>query len=497
MNFYEKMNKERLNLLKWLNLELLKRGRVELQMKNIVNMLQWLNPELLTRGRVKWQNQDSRLEFDDSSDEDYLESGDSEDDEELVGEHNVGTYGPDGYTSGAVDGTSGAAGDTFDDEDLEGKILIPPASFWKILNDPLLSLNGTDEETVGRDGNDNMVSIAMTVVQVENYESWKWFLSVLEGWNVQASGHSYLTDRKDCLKAPSSANKPDFDMYMVRIETAVPKANENVQIAAQWLRESHSSIGVELTSKLFIKDLKHPNKLKLQLPNKLKLYLMDLMLPNPYKLLKVLQLALMELGPQEAIQDLGMKSSGRESAVATGFGRTIASAAGSGSGGTSAAPNTPGNTPGISLHLKRKVRGNYFVVNMVLGHASLWLSGCHLLSPDSTMNDLRNANERLRWPLEWIDAQNMFGSWGSGGRRRKVLSRSILMELATSELDGEAGAGVVAQNEHENVLLSVLADFIFEFKQKWGGVSCKKGSRVGEAERLEPHCCGRCLRAYH
>ncbi|KAG8385589.1 hypothetical protein BUALT_Bualt03G0060900 [Buddleja alternifolia] len=126
---------------------------------------------------------------------------------------------------------------------------------------------------MGRDGNDNMVLIAIAVVQVENHESWKWFLSVLLediGGMDSASNWTFLSERQKGLieavaelapyaehrfcvrhmyenfkkrykssllkdmfwRAASSANKHDFEMCMKRIELADPKIDENVKTAA-------------------------------------------------------------------------------------------------------------------------------------------------------------------------------------------------------------------------------------------------------------------------
>ncbi|KAG8377309.1 hypothetical protein BUALT_Bualt08G0019900 [Buddleja alternifolia] len=131
---------------------------------------------------------------------------------------------------------------------------------------------------LGRDGNGNMVPIVIAVVQVENYESWKWFLSVLLediGGMDSASKWTFISDRQEglievvselapyaehrfCLRhmyesfkrryktsllkdlfwrAASSANKHDFEMCMKRIELADPKIDENVKTTAEWLRE--------------------------------------------------------------------------------------------------------------------------------------------------------------------------------------------------------------------------------------------------------------------
>ncbi|KAG8373351.1 hypothetical protein BUALT_Bualt11G0015200 [Buddleja alternifolia] len=72
---------------------------------------------------------------------------------------------------------------------------------------PIIGLDGCFLKTlfggqllvaVGRDGNDNMVPIAIAVVQVENYESWKWFLSGLledTGGMDSASKWTFISDR--------------------------------------------------------------------------------------------------------------------------------------------------------------------------------------------------------------------------------------------------------------------------------------------------------------
>ncbi|KAG8377256.1 hypothetical protein BUALT_Bualt08G0009300 [Buddleja alternifolia] len=131
---------------------------------------------------------------------------------------------------------------------------------------------------VGRDGNHNMVPIALAVVQVENLENWKWFLSVMLediGGLDQSHMWTFITDRKKglleaiaelapyaehryCVRhmyenfkkkynnielknlfwsASSSANRPNFEIYMERIERADPEVDDNSKTPSEWLRE--------------------------------------------------------------------------------------------------------------------------------------------------------------------------------------------------------------------------------------------------------------------
>ncbi|KAG8363744.1 hypothetical protein BUALT_Bualt19G0054100 [Buddleja alternifolia] len=152
---------------------------------------------------------------------------------------------------------------------------------------PIIQLDGCFLKTlfggqllvaVGRDGNDNMVPIALAVVQVENLENWKWFLSVMLediGGLDQSHRWTFITDRQKglleaiaelapyaehryCVRhmyenfkkkyssmelknlfwsAASSANRADFEMYMQRIERVDPKVDDNIKTASEWLRE--------------------------------------------------------------------------------------------------------------------------------------------------------------------------------------------------------------------------------------------------------------------
>ncbi|KAG8380766.1 hypothetical protein BUALT_Bualt06G0050200 [Buddleja alternifolia] len=114
---------------------------------------------------------------------------------------------------------------------------------------------------VGEHGNDNMVPITLAIVQVENLENWKWFLSVMLediGGLDQSHRWTFITDGKKglleaiaelapyaeyryCVRhmyenfkkkysstklknifwsAVSSANRADFEMYIQRITTS-------------------------------------------------------------------------------------------------------------------------------------------------------------------------------------------------------------------------------------------------------------------------------------
>ncbi|XP_071928158.1 uncharacterized protein [Coffea arabica] len=55
---------------------------------------------------------------------------------------------------------------------------------------------------IGRDGNDNMVPIAVAVVEVERYDSWKWFLELLMadlGLGVENIPWTFISDRQKGL----------------------------------------------------------------------------------------------------------------------------------------------------------------------------------------------------------------------------------------------------------------------------------------------------------
>ncbi|KAG8368915.1 hypothetical protein BUALT_Bualt15G0096100 [Buddleja alternifolia] len=85
---------------------------------------------------------------------------------------------------------------------------------------PIIDLDGCFLKTlfggqllvaVGRDGNDNMVPIAIAVVQVENYESWKRFLSVLLediGGMESARKWTFISDKQKRLFASVSELAP-------------------------------------------------------------------------------------------------------------------------------------------------------------------------------------------------------------------------------------------------------------------------------------------------
>ncbi|KAK4396012.1 hypothetical protein Sango_1437800 [Sesamum angolense] len=151
---------------------------------------------------------------------------------------------------------------------------------------PIIGLDGCFLKTVyggqllvavGRDGNDNMFPIAMAVVQVENRDTWGWFVGELldDIGGMGTNKWSFISDRqkglvealKDlvpesehifCLrhmyenfkmkfksvelkeyfwKAASTANKREFDGFMKKIEELDPKIKAEVETASEWLRK--------------------------------------------------------------------------------------------------------------------------------------------------------------------------------------------------------------------------------------------------------------------
>ncbi|KAK4395264.1 hypothetical protein Sango_1680700 [Sesamum angolense] len=152
---------------------------------------------------------------------------------------------------------------------------------------PIIGLDGCFLKTcyggqllvaVGRDGNDNMFPIAMAVVQVENRETWSWFLTEMldDIGGLGTSKWSFISDRQKGLiealkelvpdsehrfctrhmyqnfkqkfksvelkeyfwKAASIANKQDFERYMKKIQEIDPKVSEDVETAYEWLEST-------------------------------------------------------------------------------------------------------------------------------------------------------------------------------------------------------------------------------------------------------------------
>ncbi|KAK4394368.1 hypothetical protein Sango_1907600, partial [Sesamum angolense] len=181
--------------------------------------------------------------FDDSADEDYVQSGE----------------GSDSETPSLV--LEDIECDSDDDIFL--------------LKDPIYG--GQLLVAVGRDGNDNMFPIAMAVVQVENRDTWGWFVGELldDIGGMGTNKWSFISDRqkdlvealKDlvpesehrfCLrhmyenfkmkfksvelkeyfwKAASTANKREFDGFMKKIEELDPNIKAEVETASEWLRK--------------------------------------------------------------------------------------------------------------------------------------------------------------------------------------------------------------------------------------------------------------------
>ncbi|KAL0448599.1 UNVERIFIED_CONTAM: hypothetical protein Slati_1416300 [Sesamum latifolium] len=140
---------------------------------------------------------------------------------------------------------------------------------------------------VGRDGNDNMMPIAIVVVQVENRENWSWFIGELldDIGGLGADKWSFISDRqkglvdalrelapgsehKFCVrhlyenfkakfkgaelneylwKAATTANKQEFRAHMKKIVELNPKKSQDYETAAEWL----SKIPAEHWSRAF------------------------------------------------------------------------------------------------------------------------------------------------------------------------------------------------------------------------------------------------------
>ncbi|XP_073015817.1 uncharacterized protein [Primulina eburnea] len=127
---------------------------------------------------------------------------------------------------------------------------------------------------IGRDGNENVFPIAMAVVQVENFDNWRWFISELledigfERWTFIGDRQKGLLEtlnelapeceHRFCVPhlyqnfarkhpglelkgmlwaAASTTNKNEFAMWMKRIEAADRKTSPNYETAAEWLNK--------------------------------------------------------------------------------------------------------------------------------------------------------------------------------------------------------------------------------------------------------------------
>ncbi|KAL0323428.1 UNVERIFIED_CONTAM: hypothetical protein Sangu_1962100 [Sesamum angustifolium] len=147
---------------------------------------------------------------------------------------------------------------------------------------PIIGLDGCFLKTVyggqllvavGRDGNDNMFSIAMAVVHVENRDTWGWFVGELfddiggmdtNKWSFISDGQKGIvealkdlvpeSEHRFCLrhmyenfkmkfksvelkeyfwKAASTANKREFDGFMKKIEELDSKIKAEVETASE------------------------------------------------------------------------------------------------------------------------------------------------------------------------------------------------------------------------------------------------------------------------
>lgn len=59
-------------------------------------------------------------------------------------------------------------------------------------------LRGKLSCAIGRDANDNMLPIAWAVVEIENKDSWKWFLTLLlkDIGSVEDMGWTFMSDQQ-------------------------------------------------------------------------------------------------------------------------------------------------------------------------------------------------------------------------------------------------------------------------------------------------------------
>ncbi|XP_073015717.1 uncharacterized protein [Primulina eburnea] len=127
---------------------------------------------------------------------------------------------------------------------------------------------------IGRDGNENVFPISMAVMQVENFDNWRWFISeLLEGigferWTFISDGQKGLLEalnelapeceHRFCVRhlyqnfarkhpglelkrmlwaAASTTNKNEFAMWMKRIEAANRKTSPDHETTAEWLNK--------------------------------------------------------------------------------------------------------------------------------------------------------------------------------------------------------------------------------------------------------------------
>ncbi|KAK4386034.1 hypothetical protein Sango_2474000 [Sesamum angolense] len=110
---------------------------------------------------------------------------------------------------------------------------------------PIIGLDGYFLKTVyggqllvavGRDGNDNMFPIAIFVLQVENRDTWGWFVGELlddiGGW-APVNGHSFLTDRKAAARGTRNE--------AARV-TQLPAPRTATQVAARGTRNEAARV---------------------------------------------------------------------------------------------------------------------------------------------------------------------------------------------------------------------------------------------------------------
>ncbi|KAL0413507.1 UNVERIFIED_CONTAM: hypothetical protein Sradi_1552400 [Sesamum radiatum] len=111
---------------------------------------------------------------------------------------------------------------------------------------PLIGLDGCFLKTcfkgqllvaVGRDGNDNMVPIALAIVPIENRETWTWFV-LLTAYVPELQVEIQISRTKGIfLESCSTANKKDFEAFMKKIESLDPKVSDDVETASEWLKK--------------------------------------------------------------------------------------------------------------------------------------------------------------------------------------------------------------------------------------------------------------------
>ncbi|KAL0427717.1 UNVERIFIED_CONTAM: hypothetical protein Slati_2946500 [Sesamum latifolium] len=92
---------------------------------------------------------------------------------------------------------------------------------------------------VGRDGNDNMIPIALVVVQVENRDNWPWFISELleDIGGLGTDRWSFISDRQKGLVEALRELAPESEhrAYMKKIAEIDPKKTADQETAAEWL----------------------------------------------------------------------------------------------------------------------------------------------------------------------------------------------------------------------------------------------------------------------